>query len=61
MRFTVGDRVRITAGPFEGHEAVVVAVPTPGDVNNVVEVEAEVFQRLVRITTLPADLQPLSS
>jgi transcription antitermination factor NusG len=54
----------ITAGPFEGYEAVVVAVPAPddvNDVNNVVEVEAEVFQRLVRVTTLPADLQPLSS
>jgi transcription antitermination factor NusG len=61
MKFTVGDRVMITAGPFEGHEAVVVAVPAPGDVSNVVEVEAEVFQRLVRVSTLPAELQPLSS
>jgi transcription antitermination factor NusG len=60
MKFTVGDRVVIIAGPFEGREAVVVAVPAPGDVNNVVEVEVEVFQRLVRITTLPVDLRPLS-
>lgn len=51
----------ITAGPFEGREAVVVAVPAPGDVTDVVEVEAEVFQRLVRLSTLPAELQPLSS
>jgi transcription antitermination factor NusG len=61
MSFTVGDRVMITAGPFEGREAVVVAVPAPGDVTDAVEVEAEVFQRLVRLTTAPTDLRPLSS
>ncbi|MEY9904663.1 transcription antitermination factor NusG [Catenulispora sp. MAP12-49] len=49
----------ITTGPFAGREAEVVRVPPLGDADNAVEVEIEVFQRLVRLSVSPVDLRTL--
>ena len=59
MNHTVGDRVMMTTGPFAGREAEVVRVPPLGDADNAVEVEIEVFQRLVRLSVSPVDLRTL--
>lgn len=54
MMFSPGDRVWIASGPLEGRDGVVVTVegqpPT-------VEVDVEVFQRIVRLRLSPDDLR----
>ncbi|WP_367185131.1 KOW motif-containing protein [Trebonia sp.] len=52
MSFTIGDSVMIANGPFEGREAVVVAVAGTRFV-----VQAEVFDRTVRLCLTADDLR----